>query len=89
MHRNKVLLTVATIIMRFCTRYPQVYVFARGNSAARNRLYQMMISNRLDEIQKHCKIYGILGSETVAFQKNVNYNAFLMKALGNISLNRD
>ncbi|SHH63751.1 hypothetical protein SAMN04488109_4759 [Chryseolinea serpens] len=87
--KNKVLLTVARIIMRFCRRYPQAYVFAQGSSAARNRLYQMMISSRLDEIQKQCKIYGILGSEIVAFQKNVNYDAFLMKAIGNVSFNKD
>lgn len=80
--RDQVLLTVATIITRFCRRNPQVYVVARGNSPARNRLYRMMISKRLDEIQKRCEIYGILGSKTVAFQKNVNYTAFAVKTLG-------
>ena len=83
--RNKVLLTVARIMLRFCCRYPQVYVLAKGNSPARNRLYQMMISNRLYEIQKRCEIYGLLGTESVSFQKNVNYDAFLMKTLRNVN----
>ncbi|AYB33323.1 DUF6934 family protein [Chryseolinea soli] len=77
--RVKVLQTVANIAILFCRRYPQVYVMAKGRSAARNRLYQMMISNRLAEIEDRCEIFGILGSAALAFRKNVNYEGFLVK----------
>ena len=76
---DKVLQTVARIVMLFCRRHPQVYVMAKGSSAARNRLYQMMISNRLAEIEDRCEILGILGPDTVAFRKNINYEGFLVR----------
>lgn len=77
--KNKVLRTVAKIIALFCSRHPQVCVAAEGSSAARNRLYQMMISNRLEEINERWEIFGILGNEVVTFRKNINYDGFLVK----------
>ena len=77
--RDKVLRTVANIIILFCRRHPQVYVVAKGSSASRNRLYQIMISTRLAEIEDHCEIFGILESDTVVFRKNINYEGFLFK----------
>lgn len=77
--RDKVLRTVASIVILFCRRHPQVYVAAKGRSASRNRLYQMMISNRLAEIEGRYEIFGTLGSDTVAFRKNINYDGFLVK----------
>ena len=81
--RDKVLQTVASIIVLFCRRHPQAYVVARGRSPARNRLYQMMISNRLAEIEDRCEIFGILGSVAFAFKKNINYDGFLVKVKRN------
>jgi hypothetical protein len=80
--RDKVLQTVANIVILFCRRHPQVYVAAKGSSAARNRLYQMMISKRLAEIEDRCEIFGILGSDTVPFRKNINYAGFLIRKKG-------
>lgn len=77
--RDKVLRTVANIVALFCHRHPRAYVVARGSSAARNRLYQIMISNRLAEIEDRYEILGILGSEIVACQKNINYEGFLVR----------
>jgi len=77
--RDKVLQTVANIVALFCRRHPQAYVVAKGNSAARNRLYQIMISNRLAEIEDSYEILGILGPDAVAFQKNINYEGFLVR----------
>ncbi len=62
----------------FALRSMRLQIFCSGEYY----LYRMMISKQLDEIQRRCEIYGILGSKTVAFQKNVNYPAFAVKTLG-------
>lgn len=77
--RDKILRTVAGVVALFCRRHPQAYVSARESSASRNRLYQMMISNRLVEIEEGYEIFGTLGSDIVVFRKNINYDGFLVK----------
>jgi hypothetical protein len=79
--RDKILRTVAESITLFCRRYPQVYVLVSGNSPARNRLYRMIISNRIDEIRQYCEIYGMIGLRGYPFRADQNYNGFLAKGL--------
>lgn len=79
----KILRTVAESIIRFCRRYPQCWVLIRGNTPARNRLYRMRIVDRLGEIEKRCKIYGVIGANVVDFCKDEAYNGFLVKAVKN------
>lgn len=79
--RDKILRTTAASIILFCRRYPQVYVLVSGNSPVRNRLYRMIISNRIDEVLQYCEIYGVIGLHVYPFRKNQNYNGFLVKGL--------
>ncbi|SHG56819.1 hypothetical protein SAMN04488109_0865 [Chryseolinea serpens] len=79
--RDKILRTVAESIILFCRRYPQAYVLVSGNSPVRNRLYRMIISNRINEIRQYCEIYGMIGLRGYPFRESQNYNGFLVKGL--------
>ncbi|HEY5749019.1 MAG TPA: hypothetical protein VIU12_23285 [Chryseolinea sp.] len=79
--RDKVLSTVAQSVIMISKRYPEACIIARGNSPARNRLYRMMISNHLMEIQTHFLVYGIVGVRVEEYRKDQNYDGFMVKAL--------
>ena len=77
--RGKILNTVASTIIDFIDRHPHAEVFAEGSTPARTRLYQMGISNNLEEISKDFDIHGYIGGEWTPFRRGVNYEAFLVK----------
>lgn len=81
---QKVLATVALTVRLFTDEYPYAFVFAKGSSDARTRLYQMGISNNLEEITKDFAVFGEKNREWQQFRKNVNYNAFLITRKENI-----
>lgn len=74
-----VLSTVANTVIDFTDHHPSVYVYARGSTASRTRLYQIGISGLFDEINVYFKIYGLIGDNWHNFQRNINYDAFLVK----------
>ena len=75
---SKVLATVASTIVTFTDEYPLARVLAKGNTPARTRLYQIAISNNLEDISKYFKILGLKNSVWETFVKNQNYDAFLI-----------
>jgi len=74
-----VLATVANTINDFCDRHGDHYIFAIGSTKARTRLYQIGISSMLNEISVDFEILGSKNGVLYAFQKNVNYDSFLVK----------
>jgi hypothetical protein len=76
---QKVLATVAGTVIKFTQRHPLCHVIAVGISKSRTRLYQIGISNNLQEIDKSFDIYGYIDEKWVAFEKGKNYDAFLVK----------
>ncbi|WP_184546924.1 DUF6934 family protein [Mucilaginibacter sp. FT3.2] len=77
--RDIVLATVANTINDFCNHYGNHYIYATGSTFSRTRLYQMSISALWDEISIDFDIYGVIDSVAYEFQRNVNYEAFLVK----------
>jgi hypothetical protein len=77
--RDIVLATVANTINDFCDHYGNHFVYATGSTPVRTRLYQMGINGLIDEISAGFEVYGILGDSAHPFEKNVNYEAFLVK----------
>lgn len=78
--REKVLATVAATVIEFTRHFPDVIIYATGSTSARTRLYQMGISKHWNEIDEVLYVFGY--EETAGwqpFQKNVNYQAFLVK----------
>ena len=53
-------------------------VYAKGSTDARTRLYQMGIAANLEEIQSLLTVYGFTNNTWSEFEKNINYDAFLV-----------
>ncbi|MER0442874.1 hypothetical protein [Emticicia sp. W12TSBA100-4] len=75
---EKVVATVIRTMLRFFEKYPTKMIYVEGSTAERTRLYRIIISRELSEIEKIFTIYGLLGSDTEIFKKNQNYNAFVI-----------
>lgn len=77
--REIVLATVANTINKFCDHYGDHLIFAAGSTPARTRLYQMAISKLLEDVKSEFSVYGIINGDILDFQRNVNYESFLVK----------
>jgi hypothetical protein len=76
---EKVLATVASTVYIFTEQFPDAMIFATGSTKARTRLYRIGITNNLAEIEKDFEIFGLIGEEWHNFQKQTNFDAFLVK----------
>lgn len=80
---EKVLATVVATLYAFIDTHKDAMVYATGSTKARTRLYRMGISKYLDEIKADFEIYGELENGWEVFQKDVEYDAFIVKLKGN------
>ena len=76
--RNKILSTIAAIVVHFTSHFPDVMVYAQGSTPARTRLYQIGITAHWDEISILMNVYGFRTGQWERFEKNVNYEAFFV-----------
>ena len=74
---GKVLATVVAAVIAFTQKHPDAWVYARGSTNARTRLYRMGISKYIDEISQEFDIYGQIQNEWEEFRLNTEYDAFL------------
>jgi len=76
--RDKVLATVANAIHAFCNHYGNYYICTRQhpgkNKIIPNEYYPVM-----DEISIDFEVHGVIDNISYEFQKNVNYEGFLVK----------
>ncbi|HET6256443.1 MAG TPA: hypothetical protein VFE32_20375 [Puia sp.] len=77
--REKILATVAAIVVHFTAAIPHAVIFAEGSTASRTRLYQMGISANWQIIKEYFDLQGFKEGEWERFQKNRNYEAFLLR----------
>ena len=81
--RNKVLATVVAVIYEFTSKYLDKYIFFKGSSPERTRLYRMAITNNLDELILDFNIYGVVvyddGYILQDFKKGNDYFGFMIK----------
>ncbi len=75
---EKVLATVAAIVLDFTNISRNAIIYAEGSDLARTRRYQIGINKYWHEIEKIFYVYGHIGEEMHSFQKNVNYKGFLI-----------
>jgi hypothetical protein len=75
--KEKVLTTVAQIVVEFIARYPDIGIYAKGSTPSRTRLYQMGIANNWNKIEPLLIIHGYVNNKWQPFQKNVSYEAFM------------
>lgn len=77
---NVVLATVANTILEFCNRYENNYVYAKGSTPSRTRLYQMGVARLWLEISSEFEVYGLTVEGWKSFEpQTVNYEAFLVR----------
>ena len=74
-----VLATVVSTVYAFTDKYPDAWVFATGSTKARTRLYRMGITKYILEIKKDFQVFGLRDDEWEKFEKEVEYEAFLVK----------
>ncbi len=76
---EKVLATVASTLYTFTDKFPEAMVFATGSTKARTRLYRIGISNNVEEIQEDFEVFGLADEDWQPFQKQTEFEAFLVK----------
>ncbi|TFF30373.1 hypothetical protein E2R66_27550 [Mucilaginibacter psychrotolerans] len=77
--RDIILSTVAYTVRDFSTYHGNHLIHAKGSTSVRTRLYQIAISGLFDEISIDFEVYGIIDNAIYTFQRNVNYEAFLVR----------
>ena len=79
--RNKILATIVKVVMDFTYKFPDRYIYFRGSTEHRTRLYRIVVSLNLEELSEIFEIYAdITGDyDLVIFQKGVNIKAFVIK----------
>ncbi len=76
---QKVLATVAMAVLRFTEINKEASIIAQGLTKSRNRLYQMGISQNLEELKEYFKIIGFYKGNWMIYEKNTPYDAFAVK----------
>ena len=76
--REKVLATVAAVVLEFLNNFPDMTVYAEGSTPSRTRLYQIGIASQYEEISSLLYVYGFVNGQWEEFRKDYNYEAFLV-----------
>lgn len=77
---KKILATIAETVSIFLDKYPNAYIYAKGSTLSRNRLYRIGISNNLEEINEQFMVLGLSSdNKWTIYEKNNDYSAFLIK----------
>jgi hypothetical protein len=82
--RNKVLVTVTDIVLKFTERHPGKRVYITGSDNRRTVLYQRAIAYGYDELIRIFNIYGDMttdspGNEFELFNATKSYSGFLIE----------
>lgn len=75
---EKVLSTVIQTLPIFFKEFEGSKIFFQGSTPARTRLYKIIISKYLSVFEQDYLIYGFLNREANLFEKEKNYEAFLI-----------
>jgi hypothetical protein len=78
---EKVLATVVESIYLFTIKNPKALIYATGSTKSRTRLYQIGITKYYDIVVNDFIIFGQLNGHWLPFEKNINYDAFLVKRI--------
>jgi hypothetical protein len=77
--RNKILATVAYIVEIYLNMYPNKFVYFKGSTQERTRLYRMAVGLNFDELSQRFDIYGEQTDTIVPFKKNMEINGILVR----------
>jgi hypothetical protein len=79
--RNKILATILKVVVGYTYKYPDRYIFFKGSTEQRTRLYRIAVSLNLEELSEMFEIYADMTGDLdlVRFQKGLNISAFVIK----------
>jgi hypothetical protein len=77
--RNKILATVVEAFGNYTTKYPDRWIFFKGSTKGRTRLYRMVVGLHLEDLSTCFEINAIVNEEIVPFTKNMEISGFLIK----------
>jgi hypothetical protein len=79
--RNKILATVLRVVILYTDRYPDRWIYFKGSTEQRTRLYRMAISIYLDELSALFEFFAEINKSGnfVRFQKGLIIRGFLVK----------
>jgi len=79
--RDEVLATVAAAVDKYTQRYPRRWVYFRGNTPGKTRLYRMAIGLNLAELSTKFEIFADVEGEEdfIPFKKNMVVEGFLVR----------
>ncbi len=83
---EKVIATIVQTMFCFFEKHPECFIYFKGSTPERTRLYRIIISRELQEANKVFQIYGILDSEITVFQLNCSYDSFVIALKNKIYL---
>ncbi|MBA2761580.1 MAG: hypothetical protein H0U39_06395 [Segetibacter sp.] len=74
---EKVLATVVGAVYAFSDKHPNTFIYAKGSTKARTRLYKMGITKYYEEMRRDFFLYGQVGDDFYPFQIDMEYDGFL------------
>ncbi|GGB19723.1 hypothetical protein GCM10011511_49320 [Puia dinghuensis] len=79
--RDIILATVAQAVDKYTQRYPRRWIFFKGNTPAKTRLYRMAIGINLRELLQKFEILAVVdgNDEFLPFQRSMIVDAFMIK----------
>lgn len=78
---EKVLGTIVESLYVFTDKNPEALIYAIGSTKSRTRLYQIGITKYIEKAKSDFIIYGQIENEWFFFEKDINYDAFLVKRI--------
>ncbi len=75
---QKIMATVAQIIIKFFARYPDQQVYITGSSPTRIRLYRAIIAREMERWVEVFEVRGVLNGKPFPFEICTDYEAFLI-----------
>jgi hypothetical protein len=75
---QKILNTVAVIVLDFLQSHRDTWIFIKGITPSRTRLYQMGISRYWKTIAVQVIVIGVVDNQWIHFRKGINFEAFLI-----------
>ncbi|SHN39977.1 hypothetical protein [Chitinophaga sp. CF418] len=76
---EKILTTVAAVVETFIAEHPEAYIYAKGSTLSRTRLYRICITKYWNDITNQFDVFGLQNDQWQDFIQNQTYSAFLGK----------
>lgn len=79
--RNKILATVFKVVEDYTIRYPERWIYFKGSTKERTRLYRIAVGLNLEELSRIFEIYAFTDEqeELKLFTKNMEISSFVIK----------